>query len=157
MAKYACNCGCATQDLASTGHTIHTGQLAPEPWAPRGAHTNCLEGGKCRILPYVPEQGFPAAHLRDTAVAFAAFSSPTTWITYTDGHSDFGSTPEVDEYSISGSPHRSANRDRTGGFSSWVLRTYVARRSSAVPRPTIPGHGDGGTPEGERASQGGEG
>ena len=124
----------------------------------RGAHIRIAwKGESAASFPTSRNRDFRRHTYGDTSVAFAAHSPPTTWITYTDGHSDFGRTPEIDEYSISGSPYRSANRDRTGGSSSRVLHTYDARRDSAVPRPPIPGHGDGGTPEGERASQGGEG
>lgn len=158
MAKYACNCGHVTQGLASTGHTIHTGQLVSTLRASRGAHTNCLEGGgSAAFFPTSQYRGFRRHDYGDTPVAFAALSPPTTWITYVDGHSDFGRTPEVYKHSISGSSRRSTNRDRTGGFSGWVLRTHDPRRSSASSRQRIPGHGDGGTPKGERTSQGGEG
>lgn len=124
----------------------------------RGAHTRIAwRGGSAAFFPTPQHRGFRRHVYCDTPVAFAALSPPTTWITYVDGHSDFGRTPEVDKHSVSGSSRRSTNRARTGGFSSCVLRTYDARRSPAGARQRIPGHGDGGTPEGERTSQGGEG
>jgi len=124
----------------------------------RGAHTRIAwRGGSAAFFPTSQYRGFRRHDYGDTPVAFAALSPPTTWITYVDGHSDFGRTPEVDKHSISGPSRRSTDRDRTSGFSSWVLRTYDAWRSPPGPRQAIPGHGDGGTPKGKRASQGREG